>query len=57
VVAHDIGALEPLIDQLNELGKAATSFILSSPQGMGAHPSVQRTQLIPVDTATSRPAA
>ncbi|WP_061298327.1 Lrp/AsnC family transcriptional regulator [Herbidospora cretacea] len=32
VVAHEIGALEPLIDQLNELGKPATSFILSSPK-------------------------
>ncbi|TKK84061.1 hypothetical protein FDA94_31540 [Herbidospora galbida] len=32
VVAREIGAMEPLIDQLNELGKSATSFILSSPK-------------------------
>jgi Lrp/AsnC family leucine-responsive transcriptional regulator len=32
VVAQEIGTLEPLIDQLNELGKPATSFVLSSPK-------------------------
>ncbi|MEU3183822.1 Lrp/AsnC family transcriptional regulator [Streptomyces sp. NPDC006923] len=38
VVAHDIGALEPLVDQLNELGKPATSFVLSSPKAWGPLP-------------------
>ncbi|MFI7131415.1 Lrp/AsnC family transcriptional regulator [Nonomuraea sp. NPDC050153] len=32
VVVPDIAALEPLIDALNELGKPATSFVLSSPK-------------------------
>ena len=32
VVTRDIASLEPLIDQLNELGTPATSFVLSSPK-------------------------
>ncbi|WP_069870952.1 Lrp/AsnC family transcriptional regulator [Streptomyces malaysiensis] len=38
VVAYEIGALEPLIDQLNELGKPATSFVLSSPKAWAPVP-------------------
>ena len=38
VVAHDIAALEPFIDQLNELGKPATSFVLSSPKAWAPVP-------------------
>ncbi|MFD8378432.1 Lrp/AsnC family transcriptional regulator [Streptomyces sp. NPDC059679] len=38
VVARDIGALEPLIDQLNELGKPATCFVLSSPKAWAPVP-------------------
>lgn len=32
IVTPDIASLEPLIDQLNELGTPATSFVLSSPK-------------------------
>lgn len=39
VVAEDLGSLEPLIDQLNELGKPATSLVLSSPKPWSPVPS------------------
>ena len=32
------GALEPLIDQLNDLGKPVTSFVLSSPKAWAPVP-------------------
>ncbi|MGA5454490.1 Lrp/AsnC family transcriptional regulator [Streptomyces umbrinus] len=43
IVTHEVGALEPLIDTLNELGKPATSFILSSPKEWGPLPSPDTT--------------